>query len=74
MKSQIENIYALLGRIPVTGDAVDIMAAVRNELRALHRQIRTKDAAMVQKNVAEQKTPEEAPPAPNSTDKEDSDG
>lgn len=74
MKSRIENIYALLERIPVTGDAVDIMAAVRNELRTLHRQIRTKDAAMAQKNVAEQKPPEEAPPVLNSTDKEDSDG
>lgn len=72
MKSRIENIYALLGRIPVTGDAVDIMSAVRNELRTLHRQIRTADAA--KKNVAERKAPEENQPVLNSTDKEGSDG
>ena len=36
MKERIERIYGLLARIAVSGDAVDVMAAVRAELRALY--------------------------------------
>lgn len=43
MKNKIADIYNLIGRIPVSGDAVDIMAAVRSELRALHREIQVRE-------------------------------
>ncbi len=39
MKRKIEKIYDLLGRIPVNGDNVDVMAAVRADLRIIHNQL-----------------------------------
>lgn len=39
MKNRIAKIYDLLSRIPVTGDAVDVMAAVRADLRIIHNQL-----------------------------------
>ena len=39
MKNRISKIYDLLSRIPVTGDSVDVMAAVRADLRIIHKQL-----------------------------------
>lgn len=39
MKRKIEKIYELLSRIPVNGDFVDVMAAVRADLRIVHNQL-----------------------------------
>ena len=39
MKNRIAKIYDLLSRIPVTGDSVDVMAAVRADLRIIHNQL-----------------------------------
>ena len=39
MKNRIAKIYDLLARIPVNGDAVDVMAAVRADLRIIHNQL-----------------------------------
>ena len=39
MKNKIAKIYDLLSRIPVTGDSVDVMAAVRADLRIIHNQL-----------------------------------
>lgn len=43
MRNKVADIYNLIGRIPVSGDAVDIMAAARSELRALHREIQKQE-------------------------------
>lgn len=43
MKERIEKIYGLLARIAVSGDAVDVMAAVRTELRALYAEAKEND-------------------------------
>lgn len=37
IRQKIEQIYELLARIPVTGGNVDLMAAVRQELREVHQ-------------------------------------
>lgn len=39
MKNRIAKIYDLLSRIPVNGDSVDVMAAVRADLRIIHNQL-----------------------------------
>lgn len=39
MKKRIAKIYDLLSRIPVNGDSVDVMAAVRADLRIIHNQL-----------------------------------
>lgn len=39
MKNRIAKIYDLLSRIPVSGDSVDVMAVVRQELREIHRSL-----------------------------------
>lgn len=39
MRDQIAKIYTLLGRIPVSGDSVEVMATVRQELREIHRRL-----------------------------------
>ena len=39
MKRKIEKIYELISRIPVNGDYVDVMAAVRADLRIVHNQM-----------------------------------
>lgn len=39
MKKRIEKIYELISRIPVNGDNVDVMAAVRADLRIIHNQL-----------------------------------
>lgn len=39
MKHKIEKIYELISRIPVNGDYVDVMAAVRADLRIIHNQL-----------------------------------
>ena len=43
MKERIERIYGLLAKIAVSGDAVDVMAAVRAELRALYAEMKEND-------------------------------
>lgn len=44
-RQKLEQIFELLARISVAGDAVDIMAAVRGELRSLHREVRAEEIA-----------------------------
>lgn len=39
MKNRIAKIYDLLSRIPVNGDSVDVMAAVRADLRIILNQL-----------------------------------
>ena len=39
MKNRIAKIYELISRIPVNGDSVDVMAAVRADLRIIHNQL-----------------------------------
>lgn len=39
MKNRIAKIYDLLSRIYVNGDSVDVMAAVRADLRIIHNQL-----------------------------------
>ena len=43
MRQRIEQIFELLAKIPVAGESVDIMAAVRAELRALHKIVRANE-------------------------------
>lgn len=38
---RIQRIYALLAKIPVLGDSVDLMAQVRAELRSLYAEATT---------------------------------
>lgn len=40
MKERVEKIYSLLARIAVSGDAVDVMAEVRAELRRLYAEVK----------------------------------
>ena len=72
MKNRISNIYDLLSRIPVTGDAVDIMAAARGELRALHQEARIQPAVV--DKTATEKTVGGGQLNPDDTDKEASNG
>lgn len=37
MTGKLANIYALLSKIPVSGDSVDVMATVRQELREIYK-------------------------------------
>lgn len=71
-RQKLEQIFELLARIPVTGDAVDIMAAVRGELRSLHRLVRAEEAAAVK--AAREKAAENDKPDLTAADKEDFDG
>lgn len=43
-KQRIEKAYGLLAAIPVQGDSVDIMFAVRQELKAAFRELTEKEA------------------------------
>ena len=49
MKNRIAKIYDLLSRIPVTGDSVDVMAAVRADLRIIHKQLIDQETASKEK-------------------------
>lgn len=39
MEEKLKQAYELLSRIPVTGDAVDVMAAVRALLRDAYKEV-----------------------------------
>ena len=49
MKKRIAKIYDLLSRIPVNGDSVDVMAAVRADLRIIHNQLIEQETASKEK-------------------------
>ena len=71
-RQKLEQIFELLARIPVAGDAVDIMAAVRGELRALHREVRAEEIAA--EKAALDKAAEDDKPDLDGTEKEAADG
>lgn len=45
MADKLQHIYALLAKIPVLGDSVDLMAQVRAELRALYAEVTRKEVS-----------------------------
>lgn len=48
-RQRIEQIFELLAKIPVAGESVDIMAAVRQELRITHKAILAEESAAREK-------------------------
>lgn len=69
MRQRIEQIYELLGKIPVAGESVDLMATVRYELRAIHKMILAEDAKKSQaKNAPSEKETAEVNPETEVTD------
>lgn len=60
MKKRIAKIYDLLSRIPVNGDSVDVMAAVRADLRIIHNQLNEQEKHKHKQQI-EQPTEQEEP-------------
>lgn len=51
MKEHIQKAYEFVSRIPVTGENVDLMAAVRHELRVAYREAEREEAEKEQKDA-----------------------
>lgn len=43
LKEHLERAWKLLGRIPVSGDMVEVMLAVKQELRAAYKELEGSD-------------------------------
>ena len=46
IKQHLEEAFQLASSIPVTGDAVDVMAVVRSDIRAAYHRLEQKEAEL----------------------------